>query len=205
MAKTNRKRAMFLVGLVSNQELVGTEPTPSTQKTHDKVPEILVKSDTFKITVKSEETEDEDGNKIPSKVLYTNDKEPYEYYELPKGSEGLLAAMKYYDAKLDDDQVTFIIEALKSEETSKSVQAIVDVLNTDLKATASRSRYSKVMNDKTPITEEGRTNAAASMVRAYLRNNPGITDETAIETFHNFGVLPKSFTVKEFRANKGKR
>ncbi len=190
--RQNRKRAMFLVGLVSNQELVGTEPVPAPAPTsHKDFPEIEQINSTFSISVK-----DDEGN-----VIYENKTEPYSHYKAPS----LVSLLKFHGAKLDESQQTFIEEGLKgSEETGKAVQAVIDILNEDLKATAKSSAYAKVFNTKKPKTEQEVENAQASFVRNYLKFNPGVSDETAIQMLTQFGAL-KDYTVADYRANKGKR
>lgn len=184
------KKNQTLTGRVANQ--VATE---AAKRTHASIPEIEMLSGTFRITVKDEE----------EKVLYENKEEPYDYYKLPAGSAGLLAGLKFYGATVNEDQTTFIIEALKSEETNKAVQTIVDVLNADLRESAKGSTYSKVLNAKTPVTDEQITNAHASQLRNYLRSHPEVTAEVALKKMHEFDIIPKSFTLADYNSNKGKR
>lgn len=155
------------------------------------IPEIETLQGTFTITVK-------DDNDV---VVYSNDKEPYEYKQVPS----LVTALELYGAKLSDDAKAFIEEALKgSEETGKAVKTVVEMLNASEKVSAKNNAYQRVFNAHKPLTEENITNANASIVRNFMKTQ-NVSDETAITTLQNFGVVPKEFTVAEFRSNKGKR
>lgn len=168
-----------LIGSVSNQEAVQANP------------EIETLTDSFKISVKNEEDE----------VVYTNDKEPYEYNKVPS----LASALKYFGATISDDQMQFLNEALKgSEETGKAVSKIVDLINDDLRVSAKNNAYQRVFNAHKPLTEENIGNAHASIVRNFMKTQ-AVSDETAITTLQGYGVIPKEFTLSDFRANKGKR
>lgn len=158
------------------------------------IPEVETLQGTFTITVK-------DDNDV---VVYSNDKEPYEYKQVPS----LVTALELYGAKLSDDAKAFIEEALKgSEETGKAVKDIVDTINASEKTTAKNNRYQSVFNAHKPLTDENIANATASIVRNFLKTPTaaGVSDETAITTLQQYGIIPKEYTVAEFRSNKGKR
>lgn len=160
---------------------------------HKEYPEIEKWTDSFTITVK-DDTED------TPKVIYKNDNEPFEYYKVPS----LVSALRLNGAKLTDDQITFIGEALNAEETGKAVSALIDVINADLRASAKNAAYQRVFNQHKPLTEENRDNATASIVRNFMKLN-NVSDETAIATLGQFGVIPKEYTIADFRENRGKR
>lgn len=177
-----------LRGRVDNQE-VSTEKAPV-------FPEFArVLKDTFKITVKDDNDE----------VRYTNDEEPYEYPQY----DSLADHMKARGANLSDDQIQFLGEALKGigpsgkDEVPADVQ-LVKELNDLLKVQHKNSTYSRVFNAHKPLTEENITNANASIVRNFMKTK-NVSDETAIKTLQEFGVIPAEFTLAEFRTNKGKR
>src|ERR1700752_4123615 len=98
--------AVALTGKVSNQEV--TAPAP---KYHPEFPEIEIVPDTFKISVSDSE----------KKEVYKNEEEPFEYYKVPS----LVSLLRLKGAKLSDDQITFINEALTGEETGKAVPDII--------------------------------------------------------------------------------
>ena len=154
-------------------------------------PEIEVVPDTFKITVKDDNDE----------VVYTNESEPFEYQRVPS----LVSALRHAGAVLSDDQIQFLNEALAgSEETGKAVKAIIDVYNDALRNSAKSNAYQRVFNTHKPMTEENIGNAQASIVRNFMKLN-NVSDETAVTTLLQYGVLPKEYTVGDFRGNKGKR
>jgi hypothetical protein len=181
-----------LKGRVSYQEAVASTETASAPK----FPEFArVEKDTFKITVKDDNDE----------VRYTNDEEPYEYPQYDSLADHLRAR----GAKLSDDQIQFLTEALKGiepvEKDGKPADVlIVEDLNALEKVSAKNSRYSQVFNAHKPLTEENITNANASIVRNFMKTK-NVSDETAIKTLQEFGVIPAEFTLAEFRSNKGQR
>lgn len=152
--------------------------------------EVTTEKDTFRITVKNDEDE----------VLYENKEEPYEYQQVPS----LATALNLMGAELTDDQVSFLNEALKGEKAGPAVLSLVKVINDDLKVTAKNNAYQRVFTAHKPLTEENITNANASIVRNFMKTQ-SVSDETAIKTLQEYGVIPKDFTVAEFRSNKGKR
>lgn len=204
MAK-GRKTSMFNVisgksaGQVSNQTV---SEAPAVGKSHADFPEIEKLADTFRITVKVDELDDE-GNVTGDKVLYENKAEPFEYYKVPS----LVSALRLSGAKLTDDAVAFIGEALKgSEETGKAVEELVEVYNDNLKTRAQRAQYSKVLNEKTPLTDENRDNAMASTVRGFVKT-AGVSPEVAINILKGVSPSPltSDYSLARFLANKGKR
>lgn len=188
-----------LRGRVSNQEATETE-TVAVQ-TETKFPEFArVENDTFKITVKDDNEE----------VVYTNPEEPFSFPQY----DSLADHMRARGANLSDDQITFLGEALKGigpelDEKEGIVPAdvqIVQDLNALLKAEHQRSQYSRVFNSRKPVTDENVANATAGIVRNFIRQQKkAISDETAITTLQEYGVIPKEYTLAEFRSNKGKR
>lgn len=152
--------------------------------------EVSVTQGTFTITVKDDNDQ----------IAYQNDKEPYEYKQVPS----LVTALELYGAKLSEDSKQFIEEALKGEETGKAVKELVDIVNTELKTSAKNRAYQNKFNEHKPLTEENIVNANASIVRNFMKTQ-NVSDETAIKTLSEYGVIPKDFTVAEFRSNKGKR
>lgn len=179
--------AVVLAGRVDNQEAAATAP-----KTHKDYPEIEILSDSFKINVKDDD----------DKVVYSNDSEPFEYEKVPS----LVSALRLNGAKLTDDQITFINEALTGEETGKAVSSLLEVVNSDLRESAKSRRYAAVFNQHKPVTEERIESAHASMVRNFIVTNKGqVSDETAVNTLKQFKLIPEDYTVEMFRANKGKR
>jgi hypothetical protein len=181
-----------LRGRVSNQEATSAAVVEAPAK----FPEFArVEKDTFKITVKDDNDE----------VRYTNEEEPYEFPQYDSLADHLRAR----GAKLTDDQIQFLTEALKGiEPTEKDGKPadvqIVNDLNALEKVSAKNSRYSQVFNAHKPLTEENITNANASIVRNFMKTK-NVSDETAIKTLQEFGVIPAEFTLAEYRGNKGKR
>ena len=185
-----------LKGRVSNQEAVATPEAEDlgykVVGAHKDFPEIEEREGTFKIKVKDDD----------DKVLFESKNEPFRYYAAPS----LASALKYLGAKLDDSQMQFMAEALKgSEETGKAVSKLIEIFNADERASKKQSAYSSKYNEKKPITEEQIENAHASILRNYLKTNPGTSDETALQALQNFGIIPKDFTLDDYRDNKGKR
>lgn len=151
---------------------------------------VTMEKDTFSITVK-----DEDKNEI-----YKNEEEEFSY---PRVAD-LAAALEYFGAKLGDDQKTFLAEALKGDETSAALQKIVDTINDDLKVSAKNRQYQAVFTAKKPMTDESKDNATASIVRNFMKLN-NVSDETALTTLQGYGVVPKDYSLEDFRGNRGKR
>lgn len=180
---------------VSNQVAVSTSPS------HETFPEIEKLTGTFRITVKVDEV-DEDGNVKGEKTLYENKEEPFTYYKVPS----LVSALRLEGAKLSDDQVQFMNEALGAKETGEAVKALVEVYNDYQKNSAQRRQYSSVLNEKTPLTDENRDNAMASTVRNFVKT-AGVSPEVAIGMLKGLNPSPLSsdYTVARFLANKGKR
>lgn len=152
--------------------------------------EVTTEKDTFRITVKNDDDE----------VLYTNPEEPYEYQQVPS----LATALNLLGAELTDDQHQFLNEALKGDKAGPAVAKLIEVFNSDLKTSAKNNAYQRVFTAHKPLTEENITNANASIVRNFMKTQ-SVSDETAIKTLQEYGVIPKDFTVAEFRSNKGKR
>ncbi len=178
---------------VSNQTA-----TPS----HSEYPEIEKLTGTFRITVKVDEVDDE-GNKTGEKTLYENKEEPFEYFKVPS----LVSALRLEGAKLNDDAVQFIGEALKgSKETGTAVESLVEIYNDYQKNSAQRRQYSSVLNEKTPLTDENRDNAMASTVRNFVKT-AGVSPEVAINMLKGLSPSPLSgdYSLARFLANKGKR
>jgi hypothetical protein len=153
-------------------------------------PNVEVKQGTFRITVKDDEDE----------VKYTNENEPYEYPQVPS----LETALEHFGASLSEDQKQFLSEALKGDTLGPAVKAIVDLINDDLRTTAKNNAYQRVFNTHKPLSEENIGNATASIVRNFMKLN-NVSDETALSTLQGYGVVPKEFTLDQFRGNKGKR
>lgn len=149
-----------------------------------------VEKDTFKITVKDDNDEER----------YKNDEEPYEYPQYDSLADHLRAR----GAEMSDDQIQFLTEALSGDKSGPAVKTLIEDLNALEKVQAKNSTYSRVFNAHKPLTEENITNANASIVRNFMKTK-NVSDETAIATLQEFGVIPKEFTVAEYRGNKGKR
>lgn len=177
---------------VSNQ-------TAAVAPSHELYPEIEKMTGTFRITVKVDEV-DEDGNVKGEKTLYENKEEPFEYYKVPS----LPSALKLEGASLDDSQMQFLNEALTGKATGEAVKSLVDIYNDYLKTSAQRRQYSSVLNEKTPMTDENRDNAIASIVRNFVKTS-GTSPEVAINTLKTISAVPTDYTVARFLANKGKR
>lgn len=191
--KIQTVKAVALVGKVSNQEASAETENKGYKVigSHPDFPEIEKREGTFSISVK-----DDEGN-----VIYENKKEPFQYYSVPSFS----SALKFFGAKLDANQMQFISEGLSGKETGEANLKILEIINADLRDSAKASTYSSKYNEKKPVTEEQLENAVASIVRNYLKTNPGVSDETAIATLAQFKVIPADFTVADYRGNKGKR
>jgi len=170
--------------------------------------EVDTKKDTFRITVKVEDWEK--GDDLPDgatlsengiAIWYTNDKEPYEYQQVPS----LPTALNLLGAELTDDQMQFLAEALKGEKAGPAVKKLVEVFNDDLKTTAKNNAYQRKFNEKSPLTEENIGNSKATMVRNFMKLS-NVSDEIAINMLKQFNAAVfGEYTVAEFRANKGKR
>lgn len=195
MRKNQTIRAVALTGRVANQEVQplkkDDEPRKVIGKSHPDYPEIEVWEDTFEISVKDDE----------KKIVYENEAEPFQYYKAPS----LETHLKYAGAKLTDDQVQFLSEALKgSKETGEAVLSLVETLNAALKAKAKQAAYSSKFNEKKPFSEESKSNSKARMVRDFMRNS-NVSDDTAIGMLKV--ALPAIFgdyTIEEFRKNQGR-
>ena len=205
-----------LKGHVDNQTAIPEDVTVETPEVPEKaeVPGLEWKEDTFTITVKvdpEEVTEDEwkslpkmDGCKFP--VLYENKKETFKYPVV----DSLITALEYEGAVLTEDAKEFFLSALKSDDAevddkiAKAHKAVMDTYNSTLKQNASRNQYQKLLKKWTPITEEGVTNANASIVRNFMRAN-GVSDDVALGTLQKYQIVPADFTIEKFRSNKGKR
>lgn len=154
------------------------------------IAEVETLNDTFSITVSDKEGE----------VRYTNKEEPYSYSKVPS----LQTALEFFGAKLTDDQKNFLTEALSGgEDTGKAVLKIVETINDNLKADAKASQYAKISNQHKVVTEEMKDNAYARIIRNVMKTSE-ISDETCIERLQIAGVIPKEYTLAEFRANKSK-
>jgi len=169
-----------LSGKVSNQEAVA-----AAVESHAEYPEIEIRIGTFQITVK-----DEDG-----KEIYKNDSEGFKYPVVPS----LVSALRLEGAKLSDDQIAFINEALKgSVETGKAVVALLETINDSLRVSSKNRRYQSVFNQHKPLTEESMGNAYARMIRDAMRTK-NVSDETAHRTLQEFGLVPAEYTLEIFR------
>jgi hypothetical protein len=175
-----------LRGHVSNQEATATVVVESPKFP----PFARVEKDTFKITVKDDNDE----------VRYQNDEESYEYPQY----DSLADHLRSRGAEMDDSQIQFLTEALSAEKTGPAVKALIEDLNVAEKVSAKNGAYSRVFNAHKPLTEENITNANASIVRNFMKTK-NVSDETAIKTLQEFGVIPAEFTLAEYRGNKGKR
>lgn len=178
-----RKR-LTLKGRFDSQETATVSKHP--------IPEVETLTDTFKISVK-------DDNDV---LVYENKEEPYEYHKVPS----LVTVLQYLGAELTEDKIQFLNEALSgdAEKVGKAVSNLVEIFNADLKDRAKNNRYQAVFNQHKPLTEENKENATASIVRNFIKLN-NVSDETAINTLQGYGVIPKEFTLADFRGNKGKR
>jgi len=186
---------------LSNENLAG-RVSNQTATSHPNYPEIEQLTGTFKISVKVDETDD-DGNVTGKKELYSNDAEEFAFYKVPS----LVSALRLEGAKLTEDAVQFIEEALKgSKETGEAVKAIIEVYNNYLEQSAQRRRYSAVLNEKTPMTEENRDNAMARSVRSFVQM-AGVSPEVAITMLKSLNPSPLSadYTLTRFLSNKSKR
>ena len=172
--------AVALRGRVSNQEA-----SAPAKKYHPEFPEIEIVPDTFKISVS-------DGEK---KEVYKNDAEPFEFYQVPS----LVSLLRLKGAKLSDDQIQFINEALSGEETGKAVAEILEDANDTLRVKAKNNRYQNVFNQHKPLDEESKDNAYARMVRDAMRTK-NVSDESALQALQEFGFVPKEYTLEAFRA-----
>jgi len=174
--RKNRK----LTGRVDMQEAVSN---PSDQF-------VTYESDTFSITVKDDE----------GKVVYQNDSESYKY---PKVS-ALADYLRYKGAEMTDDQIQFLGESLKGDKTGEALKSLIEDLNGLLQARAKQSAYSKVFNEHKPVSEETIANSQARMVRDFVRQNPTVSAESAIEVLKQFVPSMKDYTIEMFNANKGR-
>lgn len=175
------KRNRTLTGRVDLQEAVATASDEF----------VTYESDTFSITVKDDE----------GKVVYSNDKEPFEYPKVV----GLANYLRHRGAKLNDSQIEFLAEALKGDESiDKAYTELIEDLNGLLFARAKQSAYSKVLNDHKPISEETIANSQARMVRDFIRQNPTVSAASAIEVLKQFVPSMKDYTLAQFEANKGR-
>jgi hypothetical protein len=168
--------------------------------------EVTVKEDTFKITVKVEEWKS--GDDVPEEaflkdgvaVWYFNEAEKYQYHEVPS----LPTALQYFGATLSDDQIAFLGESLKGEGSGEACKEIVDIVNASLKLSAAAKRRSALVNQYSPMTDQNMSNAHASIVRNVVKTK-GFSPEVAIKGLIAAGLLPDTYTVADFSANKGKR
>lgn len=159
---------------------------------------------TFSINVKSDEIDKETKEK---KVLYSNDAEAFEYEKVSSFSNMLLHA----GAKLGEDQVKFLVEALSSddEETSKSIGKamlqIQSLYNAKLKADAKSSAYAALVNKYKPLEGEKKESAQSQLVARFVKL-AGVSQDAAIEALKKAGALPETFTTADLvplRKTKG--
>jgi hypothetical protein len=132
------------------------------------------KTDTFKITV-TDETD---------KELYTNDKEPFEYFEV----DNIADVFRSLGGEVSEEAVTFLGEALSGESNGKAVKNLIDLVNRTNRANAKNNQYQKVMNQYKPLTEEKRESAIESIISNFARINK-VSLEQARETLTKAGVL----------------
>lgn len=173
---------MRLKGRFDNEDKA--DPIVKTEDTH------VVRKGTFSIKVKGED------EKEPA---YKNDAEPYEYPEV----DSLQNALKYFGAKLSDDAVSFIGEALSGDETGKANLKILEIVNSSLKASAKSSRYAEIFNEHKPVTPETLDNSKARMVRDFMRQS-NCDAESAINALKQFVPTMADYTLAEFEKNKGR-
>jgi hypothetical protein len=151
---------------------------------------VTMKEDTFSIKVKDDE----------DKIVYQNDEEKYQYPTI----DSLANYLRFKGAELSDDQIQFLGEALSAEKTKEPYSNLLEDLNGLLQAKAKQSAYSKVFNEHKPISEETITNSQARMVRDFVRQNPTVSAESAIEVLKQFVPSMKDYTIQMFNANKGR-
>lgn len=153
---------------------------------------------TFSITVKSPDEKDDKGN---AKILYTNDKEAFEYEKVI----GFSNLLKHAGATLTDEQIEFLNQALAgSEETGKAVAGLINIYNSKLKADAKSSAYQSLVNKYTPLEGEKKESAQARLVANFIKL-AGVSKETAIETLKMGKALPEDYTVADFDATPLRR
>jgi hypothetical protein len=173
--------AKRMTGRVDKQEAVATQADEF----------VTYESDTFSITVKDDE----------GKEVYKNDAESFKYPKVV----GLANYLRHKGAKLTDDQITFLGEALKGDETiDTAYKELIEDLNGLLFARAKQSAYSRVLNEHKPISEETISNSQARMVRDFVRQNPTVSAASAIEVLKQFVPSMKDYTLAQFEANKGR-
>jgi hypothetical protein len=152
---------------------------------------VTYENDTFSITVKDDE----------NKVVYSNDAESFKYPKVV----GLANYLRFRGAKLTDDQIQFLGEALKGDATiDAAYKELIEDLNGLLFARAKQSAYSKVLNEHKPVSEETIANSQARMVRDFVRQNPTVSAESAIGVLKQFVPSMKDYTIELFNANKGR-
>jgi len=99
-------------------------------------------TDYFKITVTDDGPE--------KKVLYENDKEPFDFYAVDNHAD----VLRSLGAEVSDEAVTFLGEALPGEANGKAIASLIELVNRVNRANAKNNQYQKVMNQYKPLTEE---------------------------------------------------
>ena len=154
-----------------------------------------VRKGTFSITVKSDE-KDEKGK---DKILYENKSEAFEYDVV----NSLSNALKHLGAKLTDDQINFVGEALTSTdaETDKTigeaVAGLVKTYNAKLKSDAKSARYQALVNQYKPLEGEKLETAQARTIANVIKMS-GLPKDAVIKMLVENKVLPNDYTVADF-------
>lgn len=176
---------------------------------------VVVKTDTFKVTVKAEDRDEQKtaverlseerksfAGKLDDKdfIIYQNDKESFEYSEV----QHFPALVKYLGGELSEEAIDLLgKDILSGEKNGKAVQELLDRFNSDEKQRSSRNQYASVIADVRPPTEEQVGNAHARIIRNVMKTK-GLSDESTMELLHSLEVVPTSYTLAMFRANKSK-
>jgi hypothetical protein len=192
---SKRQRVARLQNRVDFQVVEDSAPATTEQSNVVKTTEFgSVRRGTFSITVKSDE-KDEKGE---AKVLYQNDAEPFEY----EAVDGFVNMLRHAGARFNDTQIDFIGQALvsdneeNSKETGKSLNSIVSMYNSKLKADAKSSAYAALVNKYKPLEGEKKESAQSRLVANFVKL-AGVSVETAIDMLKQSKALPEDFTKED--------
>ena len=144
-------------------------------------------SGTFSIKIK------EDPDDKNSKILYENKAEPFEYEKV----NSIQNVLRHIGAKLDDNQIKFIGQALATEESGKATLKLVEIYNAKLKADAKSSAYQSLVNKYRPLEGDKKETAQAKIVAGFIKL-AGVSKEIAVEQLRKAGALPEDYTVADF-------
>jgi hypothetical protein len=153
---------------------------------------------TFSISI-TNEVKDENG-KIAKKVVYENEKEPFEYRKVV----GFPNLLKHLGGKLDDNAVQFLNQALAGDETGKAIQSLMSMANAKFKADAKSSAYQALVNKHKPLEGEKRETAIARTIANFVKL-AGISAEVAIEVLKSKNAVPADYTVEDYNSTPLRR